>query len=120
MTLPFSPTARRPSWRRSRARPPVAAVEVLICGSADRGDDGAPIAASRRLRDRLEDDVRMRVVGQLDIDDLLGVPAGAGVVIVDAATGLRRGQIVELPLNGLSPARTACGRARRIRSSSAR
>jgi hydrogenase maturation protease len=77
------------------------AVEVLICGSADRGDDGAAIIAAEALRPRLDPDVRMRAVGRLDIDDLLGVPAGAAVVIVDAATGLRRGQIVDLPMNGL-------------------
>ena len=89
-------TIGRPSGRAS----PVAA-EVLICGSPDRGDDGAAVAAAPGLRDRLEPDVRLRIVGQLDIDDLLAVPAGAGVVIVDAATGLRRGEIVELPLDGL-------------------
>jgi hydrogenase maturation protease len=37
----------------------------------------------------------------LGVDDLLSVPTGAGVVIVDAATGIRGGQIVELPLDGL-------------------
>jgi hydrogenase maturation protease len=83
-----------------RAAPPIAA-EVLVCGSSDRGDDGAPIAAADALRADLPDDVRVRVVGQLDIDDLLDVPAGARVVIVDAAIGIRPGEIVELPLTGL-------------------
>lgn len=102
MTIPVATSihdrriARRPSGRAS----PVA-VEVLICGSVDRGDDGAPIAAAHGLRNRLDPGVRLRVIGQLDIDDLLRVPAGAGVVVVDAATGLRRGEIVELPLDGL-------------------
>lgn len=79
----------------------VGSADVLVCGSIDRGDDGAPILAGRLLRDRLDPAVRIRIVGQLDIDHLLAVPAGAGVVIADAATGLRRGQIVELPLGGL-------------------
>lgn len=76
-------------------------VEVLVCGSQDRGDDGAPMIAAARLGADLPPDVRVRVVGQLDIDDLLAVPPGAGVVIVDAATGIRPGQIVHLPLAGL-------------------
>jgi hydrogenase maturation protease len=74
---------------------------VLICGSPDRGDDGAPLAAATVLRQDLPADVRVRTVGQLDIDDLLAVTADAGVVIVDAAVGIRPGQIVEIPLNGL-------------------
>jgi hydrogenase maturation protease len=75
-------------------------VEVLVCGSRDRGDDGAPVAAAGSLRSRLPADARLRVVGQLDIDDLLAVPDGARVVIVDAAVGIRPGRIVELPLTG--------------------
>ncbi|HEX5825672.1 MAG TPA: hydrogenase maturation protease [Candidatus Limnocylindrales bacterium] len=85
-------------------RPPRAArqfnTEVLVCGSRDRGDDGAPIAAAESLPSRLPADARVRIVGQLDIDDLLAVPAGARVVIVDAAIGIRPGRIVELPLTG--------------------
>jgi hydrogenase maturation protease len=77
------------------------AVEVLVCGSPDRGDDGAPIAVSQLLDGRLPPDVALRVVGQLDVDDLLSIPPGAGVVIVDAATGIEPGAIVELVLNGL-------------------
>ena len=72
--------------RRTRPtrRGATVAVEVLVCGSPDRGDDGAPLAVMRRLRDQLPTDVTMRAVGMLDVDDLLSVPAGAGVVIVDA------------------------------------
>lgn len=77
------------------------AVEVFVCGSPDRGDDGAPIAASGLLRGGLPPDVAVRVVGQLDVDDLLSIPPGAGVVIVDAATGIDPGAIVDLALTGL-------------------
>lgn len=77
------------------------AVEVLVCGSPDRGDDGAPMAVMGRLRDQLPVDVKMRAVGQLDVDDLLSIPFGAGVVIVDAATGIDPGIIVDLALTGL-------------------
>jgi hydrogenase maturation protease len=74
-------------------------VELLICGSRDRGDDGAAIVAAGRLG-RLPGHVRTRIIGQLDIDDLLAVPAGARVVIVDVAVGIRPGDVVELPLTG--------------------
>ena len=103
MTTDFSPS------RASRAIPPPrrrkAIVDVLVCGSSDRGDDGAPMAAARLLGDSLPSDVRVRRIGQLDVDHLLAVPDQAGVVIVDAATGVRTGSIHELPLRGcLTPA----------------
>ena len=96
----------RSAWGRSRFdRSAVSghtvAVEVLVCGSPDRGDDGAPIAAAAILREDLPDDVRVRSVGQLDIDDLLAVSADARVVVVDAAVGIPAGRIVELPLTAL-------------------
>ncbi|MFI5225152.1 MAG: hypothetical protein ACHQ3P_00590, partial [Candidatus Limnocylindrales bacterium] len=78
---------------------PTRPVDVLICGSSDRGDDGAPLAAGRLLVD-LPATARLRAVGQLDIDDLLGVPATGAVVIVDAATGIEPGAVLELPLRG--------------------
>jgi hydrogenase maturation protease len=80
-------------------------VQVLVCGTADRGDDGAALVAAARLADRLPSDARLRLVGGLDIDDLLAVPAGAAVVIVDAATGIPPGRIVELALSELSDLR---------------
>ena len=92
---------REASPSRWAAASHAVAVEVLVCGLPDRGDDGAPIAAAALLRDRLPIDVRLRIVGQLGVDDLLRVPAGAGVVIVDAAKGIRPGRIIELPLDGL-------------------
>lgn len=85
--------------RRPMARP--RPIDVLVCGSQDRRDDGAAIAVVPELRARIPDATRLRVVGQLGIDDLLAVPRDGGVVIVDAASGLRPGQIVELPLDGL-------------------
>jgi hydrogenase maturation protease len=76
-------------------------VDVLVCGSPDRGDDGAPIKVAGLIDDRVPEDVRVRIVGQLDIDDLLAVPRDAGVVIVDAAVGISPGRIVEMPVTGL-------------------
>jgi hydrogenase maturation protease len=80
---------------------PTTVVEVLVCGTPDRSDDGAAIAAATLIGQHAAAGVRIRVVGSLDIDDLLAVPPAAGVVIVDAAVGIRAGRIVELPLTGL-------------------
>jgi hydrogenase maturation protease len=77
-------------------------VEVLACGAPDRGDDGAAVMAVGRLTDALPDDVRIRLVGQLDIDDLLSVPPGAGAIVVDTAVGIDPGWIVEIPFSGLA------------------
>lgn len=81
---------------------PPTSVELLACGAPDRGDDGAAVIAVGRLADALPDDVRTRIVGQLDIDDLLAVPAGAGAVVVDTVVGVDPGWIVEIPFSGLA------------------
>jgi hydrogenase maturation protease len=92
------------------ARPPQRqaefAVELLVCGSPDRADDGAPIKACELIRASLGGDVRMRVVGQLDIDHLLSIGSGAGVVVVDTATGIETGEVVELSFTSLSGGRS--------------
>jgi hydrogenase maturation protease len=75
-------------------------VDVLICGSLDRGDDGAALVAAPLIRASLGPNARIAVVGQLDVDDLLAIPRDAGVVIVDAATGIPPGTIQDLPLRG--------------------
>jgi hydrogenase maturation protease len=81
---------------------PVTRVEVLACGAADRGDDAAALIAVSRLADVVPDDVKTRIVGQLDIDDLLAVPPGAGAIVVDTAVGIDAGWIVEIPFSGLA------------------
>jgi hydrogenase maturation protease len=80
---------------------PVIHVDVLACGAPDRGDDAAAVIAVGRLADVVPDDVRTRIVGQLDIDDLLAVPVGAGAIVVDTAVGIDAGWIVEIPFSGL-------------------
>ena len=91
-------TWRRPYLTRSRRH---VSVTVLACGSVDRGDDGVAPEACRRLRSRLPRDAVVRVVGQLDVDDLLAIPDGSAIVVVDAARGLRPGAIRSIPLDGL-------------------
>jgi len=81
-------------------------VEVFICGSLDRGDDGAAVTACEAVRTALPPDVRIRAVGQLDVDDLLAVPPEAKIVIVDVATGIAPGAVIELPLADLLESET--------------
>jgi hydrogenase maturation protease len=78
-----------------------AVVQVLVCGSADRGDDAAPAAAAQRLTPERLHRMQFRLVGQLDVDHLLAVPRGAAAIVVDTAVGIVPGRIVVLPLNGL-------------------
>ena len=91
------PTMRAADPRQKTVR----AVEILVCGTPDRGDDGAPIAAATLIGQHAVGDVRIRIVGHLDIDDLLAIPADAGVVIADTAVGLHAGRITTLQLSGL-------------------
>lgn len=77
-------------------------VEILVCGVPDRGDDGAALAALADLATELPTDVVIRFVGQLDIDDLLAVPSGAGAVVVDTVVGVDPGWVVEIPFIGFA------------------
>ena len=101
MTTSVGPIARG-NPPPARPRP----VEVLVCGAEDRGDDGAGLVAARSLAGRLPSGVRIRAVGHLDVLDLLDLPDSVGVVIVDAATGIAPGSIVDLPIDELRRLRT--------------
>lgn len=100
--------ATRPTIRGSDVQPdalvmprPSTRVELLACGSADRGDDGAPIMAMGSLGRGLADDVAIRAIDRLDIDDLLAVPTGAGVVVIDTVQGIDPGWVIQIPFAGL-------------------
>lgn len=101
LRLPDRRPSRSPRAGRSRH-----AVVVLVCGSTDRADDGAPIAACAIVGRDLPTDVLLKVVGQIDIDDLLAIGPEAGVVVVDTATGLHAGEVVDLPFTGLGEGTT--------------
>jgi len=85
-------------------RPP--SVRLLVCGSADRGDDGAPLSAAARLLPLLETEVRegleVRRCPQLDVNDIVDVAAGEACVIVDTVIGVEPGSIVTLSLAELA------------------
>ena len=66
---------------------------LLACGNPDRRDDGAALVAS--------DGLTAATCGQLDIDDLLAAPAGATIVLCDAAAGVAPGRVVTLTFDQL-------------------
>jgi hydrogenase maturation protease len=73
------------------------AVELLICGSPDRGDDGAAIAALDHLEDELLTlPLRVTAAGHLAVDELVRASRAGPVIIVDTAIGLRAGEVLEL------------------------
>jgi hydrogenase maturation protease len=80
-------------------------LRVLVCGSADRGDDGAALSAIAHVLPRLERDVCQRLevrrCTQLDAADLIDVRAGEACLVLDTVVGVEAGSIVEMPLDAL-------------------
>jgi hydrogenase maturation protease len=68
-------------------------VVVMACGDPLRGDDAAATAAVRRLPPHLPR-TTVRLVGALGVDDLVALPSGTRVVIVDAVVGPPVGEVV--------------------------
>lgn len=85
---------------------PLPAVRLLVCGNADRGDDGAALAAVAHFLPLLEDPIRHRIevrrCAQLDPNDLIDVPPGEACVVVDTVVGVEAGTVVMLPLEELA------------------
>jgi hydrogenase maturation protease len=84
---------------------PAPTVRILICGSADRGDDGAAISAVAHLLPGLDPSVsrqlEVRRCLQLDPTDLIDVREGEACLVLDTVVGVAPGEIVELPLDAL-------------------
>ena len=96
-------TAPRPSLR------------VLVCGSADRGDDGAALQAVAHVLPRLEADIRGRLEVrrclQLDAVDVIDVAAGEACLVLDTVVGVEPGTVVELELADLADRATIAPRS---------
>jgi hydrogenase maturation protease len=85
---------------------PPPSVRLLVCGNADRGDDGAALSAVATLLPALPaallERLEVRRCGHLRVEDLLDVPNGEIAVVVDAAVGLAPGHVVTLPLDTIA------------------
>ena len=88
-------------------------VRLLVCGNAERGDDGAALAAVATLLSGLPPHLlavlEVRRCEQLDLDDLLDLPVSAACVIADAVVGLAPGEVVTIPLADLPDRDAAAG-----------
>jgi hydrogenase maturation protease len=77
-------------------------VRLLVCGNADRGDDGAALSAVATLLPALPtamlERLEVRRCGHLRPEDLLDVRAGEVCIVVDAAMGIAPGHVVTMPL----------------------
>jgi hydrogenase maturation protease len=81
-------------------------VRLLVCGNADRGDDGAALSAVATLLPALPaallERLEVRRCGHLRVEDLVDVPAGEVALVVDAAVGIAPGHVVTLPIRRIA------------------
>lgn len=80
-------------------------VRVVVCGNADRGDDGAALAAIATLLPVLPHallaKIEIRRCPALRVEDLVEVAAGVDCIVLDAVGGVEPGEVVRLPLSNL-------------------
>ena len=85
---------------------PAPTVRVLVCGSADRGDDGAALNAVAHILPLLDPILRQRVevrrCQQLDPADLIDVADGEACLVLDTVVGVEPGTVVDIPLDELT------------------
>ena len=84
---------------------PAPTLRVLVCGSADRGDDGAALSAIAHVLPQLGPDLGRRLEVrrclQLDSTDLIDVRPDEACLVLDTVVGVEAGQVVEMPLEDL-------------------
>lgn len=84
---------------------PPPTVRLVVCGNADRGDDGVALAAAATLLPSLPSELapklEVRRCPELRTEDLIDLPDGMQVLIIDAVIGLSPGDIVRMPLGKL-------------------
>jgi hydrogenase maturation protease len=90
-------------------------IRVLVCGSADRGDDGAALSAVAHILPRLSPALRQRVevrrCPQLDAADLIDVADGEACLVLDTVVGVEPGTVVQIPLDDLMRLENAAPRS---------
>ena len=79
---------------------------ILVCGTADRGDDGAALAAISHVLPELPEALRGRIeirrCPQLDVTDLLDIGVGESAVVVDTVVGIEPGTVITMSLDDLA------------------
>jgi hydrogenase maturation protease len=84
----------------SHLAPP--SVRLLVCGNADRGDDGAALSAVATLLPSLPapllERLEVRRCGHLRVEDLTDIPTTEVAIVVDAAVGIAPGHVVTLSI----------------------
>lgn len=77
-------------------------IVVFACGDPLRGDDSVAPRAVKALPPEATAGIDARLVGALEPEYLIDLPARTRVIIVDAVVGPEPGEIVELDLADLS------------------
>lgn len=84
---------------------PAPSVRILICGTADRGDDGAALTAIARLLPTLDPSIlerlEVRRCPQLDPLDLIDVAPEESCLVIDTVVGIEPGAVIAVPLDEL-------------------
>ena len=84
---------------------PAPVLRLLVCGNADRGDDGAALCAVAHVLPSLDAAVsrqlEIRRCSQLDATDIIDIPEGEACLILDTVVGVGAGEVVELSLDAL-------------------
>jgi hydrogenase maturation protease len=90
-------------------------IRVLVCGSAERGDDGAALVAVAHVLPRLQLALRQRLEVrrciQLDAADLIDVADGEACLVLDTVVGVEPGSVVRIPLDELTRLEEAAPRS---------
>jgi hydrogenase maturation protease len=85
---------------------PAPSVRLLICGAADRGDDGAALTAIARLLPTLDaatlERLEVRRCLQLDPLDLIDVAEDQSCLVIDTVVGIEPGSSIAIPLEELA------------------
>jgi hydrogenase maturation protease len=81
-------------------------VRLIVCGNADRGDDGVALATVATLLPTLPTTIlsalEVRRCQALAAEDLVDLGPGVACCIVDAVVGVEPGQLVHIPLEELT------------------
>jgi hypothetical protein len=85
---------------------PAPDLRLLVCGTADRGDDGAALAAISHVLPVLPDELRVRIEIRrcplFAAADIIAVGSGLSCVLIDTVLGVEPGRVVTMPLSTLA------------------